>query len=216
METVEKIWAQLAERYPALQSCQKEIMESFYEMKKSFGQGGKLLVCGNGGSSADAQHIVGELMKEFVLPRRLPEDFTEQCRRLYPGEGLENMIQGALPAIALGVNHALASAYANDVSPEMEYAQEVFGYGKRGDVLLGLSTSGNSANVKNAVKVAKAMGLRCIGIGGQGGGRLRELCDVYVALPETETYLVQELTLPVYHAWCRMLECAFWGTEEDE
>ena len=211
MKVIEDILRQLVDRYPSLGSCEREIMEGFYEMKESFGQGGKLLICGNGGSSADAQHIVGELMKEFRIHRQVPEDFAEECRRLYPGEGLEDRVQGALPAIAIGVNQALASAYANDVSPEMAYAQEVFGYGRRGDVLLGLSTSGNSLNVVNAMKVARAAGLRCIGMGGESGGRLRELSHVYVALPERETYLVQELTLPVYHAWCRMLECAFWG-----
>lgn len=211
MKAIEDILGQLMDRYPSLVSCEKEIREGFYEMKESFGQGGKLLICGNGGSSADAQHIVGELMKEFRIHRQVPEAFAEECRRLYPGEGLEDRVQGALPAIAIGVNQALASAYANDVSPEMAYAQEVFGYGRRGDVLLGLSTSGNSQNVVNAMKVARAVGLRCIGLGGESGGRLRELSHVYVALPERETYLVQELTLPVYHAWCCMLECAFWG-----
>ena len=211
MRAVEVILTQLMERHPALKSCEKEIMEGFCEMKEGFERGGKLLICGNGGSSADAQHMVGELMKEFRLRRQVPEAFAKECRRLYPGEGLEDRVQGALPAIAVGVNQAFASAYANDVSQEMAYAQEVFGYGRRGDVLLGLSTSGNSRNVVNAVKVAKAAGLRCIGMGGRAGGSLRELCDVYVALPEQETDLVQELTLPVYHAWCRMLECAFWG-----
>ena len=211
MDEVEGIWQGLAERYPVLEGCREDIMEAYHEMRESFARGGKLLICGNGGSSADAQHIVGELMKEFKLHRKVPEEFAQTCQRLYPGEGLEHGLQGALPAIAIGVNPALGSAYANDASPEMAYAQEVFGYGRRGDVLLGLSTSGNSQNVINAVKVAKAAGLRSIGLGGQGGGKLRELSDVYVALPKSETYLVQELTLPVYHAWCRMLEWAFWG-----
>lgn len=211
MDAVEEIWRGLAERYPILEVCREDIMEAYREMRKSFEQGGKLLICGNGGSSADAQHIVGELMKECVLPRQVPQAFARACRRLYPGQGLEGKLQGALPAIAIGTNQALASAYANDAAPEMAYAQEVFGYGRQGDVLLGLSTSGNSENVINAVKVARAAGLRCVGIGGQGGGMLRELSHVYVALPERETYLVQELTLPVYHAWCRMLEAAFWG-----
>ena len=213
MNGIEKIWLELVERYPALGGCRGEIMEAYHEMRKSFEQGGKLLICGNGGSSADAQHIVGELMKEFKLRRKVSREFAQACQRLYPGEGLEHGLQGALPASAIGVTPALSSAYANDASPEMAYAQEVFGYGRRGDVLLGLSTSGNSQNVINAVKVARAAGLRSIGLGGQEGGRLRELSDVYVALPERETYLVQELTLPVYHAWCRMLEWAFWGDD---
>ena len=178
MNEIEGIWQGLAERYPVLEGCREDIMEAYHEMRESFARGGKLLICGNGGSSADAQHIVGELMKEFGLHRAVPEEFAAACRRLYPGQGLEEKLQGALPAIAIGVNPAFASAYANDVAPEMAYAQ--------------------------------AAGLRCIGLGGLGG-MLRELCDVYVALPESETYLVQELTLPVYHAWCRMLEWAFWG-----
>ncbi len=211
MDEVQEIWRGLAERHPALEGCREDIMGAYREMRESFVRGGKLLICGNGGSSADAQHIVGELMKELGLHRAVPEEFAAACRRLYPGQGLEEKLQGALPAIAIGANTALGSAYANDADPEMAYAQEVLGYGRRGDVLLGLSTSGNSGNVINAVKTARAAGLRCIGLGGQGGGRLRELCDVYVALPESETYLVQELTLPVYHAWCRMLEWAFWG-----
>lgn len=211
MDEVEGIWQGLAERYPVLKGCREDIMEAYHEMRESFARGGKLLICGNGGSSADAHHIVGELMKELGLHRAVPEEFAAACRRLYPGQGLEEKLQGALPAIAIGVNPAFSSAYANDVAPEMAYAQEVLGYGRPGDVLLGLSTSGNSGNVINAVKTARAAGLRCIGLGGLGGGMLRELCDVYVALPESETYLVQELTLPVYHAWCRMLEWAFWG-----
>lgn len=214
MRALERIWTEAAQRYPVLASCREDIMEAYYEMEKGFEQGGKLLICGNGGSSADAQHIVGELMKENRLRRKLPDEFTANCRRLYPGEGLEDQVQGALPAIAIGTCQAFTSAYANDVSPQMIYAQEVFGYGRQGDVLLALSTSGNSGNVINAVKVARAAGLRCVGLGGQDGGMLRELCHVYVALPERETYLVQKLTMPVYHVWCRMLEWAFWGPDE--
>ena len=207
----EKYLEELIRRYPVLAPVKENIHRAYQILEECYQEGGKLLVAGNGGSCADSEHIVGELMKEFKLHRKVPEEFAQTCQRLYPGEGLEHGLQGALPAIAIGVNPALGSAYANDASPEMAYAQEVFGYGRRGDVLLGLSTSGNSQNVINAVKVAKAAGLRSIGLGGQGGGKLRELSDVYVALPESETYLVQELTLPVYHAWCRMLEWAFWG-----
>ncbi len=214
MKAPEEIWKQAAERYPAIKVCEEEIMKAYCEMHESFERGGKLLICGNGGSNADAQHIVGELMKENRLRRPVSEGFAAACRRLYPGEALEDQVQGALPAIAIGACQALYSAYANDAASDMAYAQEVFGYGRPGDVLLALSTSGNSRNVINAVKVAAAAGLRCIGMGGRDGGRLRELCDIYVALPERETYLVQELTLPVYHAWCRMLECAFWGADK--
>lgn len=211
MEEVEEIWRRAAQRYPALTGCGAQIMEAYHEMRQGFERGGKLLICGNGGSCADAQHMVGELMKNNGRQRQVPPEFAQECRRLFPGDGLEEKIQGALPAIAIGASQAFESAYVNDASPEMAYAQEVFGYGRRGDVLLALSTSGNSWNVINAAKAARAAGLRCIGLGGRDGGKLRDLCHVYVALPEQETYLVQELTLPVYHAWCHMLECAFWG-----
>ena len=209
----EKYLEELIRRYPVLAPVKENIHRAYQILEECYQEGGKLLVAGNGGSCADSEHIVGELMKELGLHRAVPEEFAAACRRLYPGQGLEEKLQGALPAIAIGVNPAFSSAYANDVAPEMAYAQEVLGYGRPGDVLLGLSTSGNSGNVINAVKTARAAGLRCIGLGGLGGGMLRELCDVYVALPESETYLVQELTLPVYHAWCRMLEWAFWGVK---
>lgn len=211
MEEHEEILERLLQRYPTLHSIKAEILAAFQEMRECFLGDGKLLVCGNGGSSADAQHMVGELMKEFRRHRALDPDFAEECRTLYPGEGLERLLQPALPAIALGTNQAFATAYANDVCPEMAYAQEVFGYGRKGDVLLGFSTSGNSENVINAAKVARARGIGCIGVGGRGGGCLRTLCDVYIGLPQEENYLVQELTLPLYHAWCEMLESAFWA-----
>lgn len=210
MEEYEEILERLLQRYPALHGIRAEILAAFQEMRECFLRDGKLLACGNGGSSADAQHMVGELMKEFRRHRALDSRFGEECQKLYPGESLEKQLQPVLPAIALGTNQAFATAYANDVCPEMVYAQEVFGYGRKGDVLLGFSTSGNSENVINAAKVARARGIGCIGVGGRSGGRLRALCNVYVGLPEEENYLVQELTLPLYHAWCEMLESAFW------
>lgn len=213
MNEIEGIWEQLRRSYPALHRQREEVMGAFRMMEESFRQGGKLLICGNGGSAADAQHIVGELMKEFRHRRELEPEFIRQCQKLYPGEGLEERLQAVLPAIAIGTNQALYSAYANDVCAEMAYAQEVYGYGRKGDVLLGLSTSGNSENVVNAMKVARARGIGRIGVGGRNGGRLQDLCDIYVRLPEDETYLVQELTLPLYHAWCRMLESAFWPVD---
>lgn len=211
MEKYEEIWRGLEGRCPALHSVKGEILAAFQEMRECFLGGGKLLVCGNGGSSADAQHMVGELMKEFRCHRTLDSGFAEECRKLYPGEGLEEQLQPALPAIALGTNQAFATAYANDVCPEMVYAQEVFGYGRKGDVFLGFSTSGNSENVINGAKVARARGMGCIGVGGGSGGCLRALCDIYVGIPQEDAYLVQELTLPLYHAWCEMLESAFWA-----
>ncbi len=206
MSQAKEIMEQLLNRYPELVACRETIWDAYLVMKNSFEQKGKLLICGNGGSNADAQHIVGELMKEFTKKRAHDKAFIEGCNALYPEDNLESRLQAALPAIALGSCSVLTSAYANDVDPNMVYAQEVYGYGVEGDVLLGLSTSGNSSNVVNAVKVAKLRGLKTIGTGGQSGGLLKDLCDVYVALPEKETYKVQEFTLPVYHAWCMMLE----------
>lgn len=213
MEEYEEILERLLQRYPVLHSAGREILAAFQEMRECFLRDGKLLVCGNGGSSADAQHMVGELMKEFRRGRALDPGFAAECRKLYPGESLEKKLQPALPAIALGTNQAFATAYANDVCPEMAYAQEVFGYGREGDVLLGFSTSGNSENVVNAAKVARARKIVCIGAGGRSGGRLKALCHIYVGLPAEENYQVQELTLPLYHAWCEMLESAFWPGE---
>lgn len=206
MTQAKEIMEQLLKRYPELEVCKEAIQDAYLVMKNSFENKGKLLICGNGGSNADAQHIVGELMKEFTKKRAHDKTFVEDCRATYPEENLENRLQAALPAIALGSCSVLTSAYANDVDPDMVYAQEVYGYGVKGDVLLGLSTSGNSANVVNAVKLAKLRGLNTVGIGGESGGIMKYLCDVYVALPEKETYKIQEFTLPVYHAWCRMLE----------
>ncbi len=206
MSQAKEIMNQLLIRYPRLEECREDIWNAYVMMKESFSKQGKLLICGNGGSYADAQHIVGELMKEFTKRRGLDEGFAEACGSVYPEDHFETRLQAALPAIALGSSGVLTSAYSNDVDPSMIYAQEVFGYGVKGDVLMGLSTSGNSANVVNAVKVAKLRRLKTIGVGGQSGGKMKELCHVYVALPEKETYKVQELTLPVYHAWCMMLE----------
>ncbi|MGI6260447.1 MAG: D-sedoheptulose-7-phosphate isomerase [Acutalibacteraceae bacterium] len=206
-----EILEDLTVRLPKLNLCRESIAQAFELLCSCFALGGKLMVCGNGGSGADAQHIVGELMKEFARKREIQGDVPAKLRQLFPEDQLETRLQAALPAVALGVNQAFSSAYANDADPEMVFAQELYGFGKEHDILLALSTSGNSSNVLNAVKVAKAMGVQSIGICGGTGGRLKKLCDTCILLPETETYLVQELTLPVYHALCRMVETYFWG-----
>ena len=208
---MDSVLKELKARYPELGACESQIEQAGEEWISCFRSGGKLLLCGNGGSAADAEHIVGELMKGFQKRRPLPEDARRRLESLYPGERLAEGLQGALPAIALGAHTALGTAYSNDVSADMVFAQQVWGYGKPGDALLALSTSGNSRNVVNAVKVARAAGVRTVGIGGGTGGALKSLCDVYVLLPESETYLVQELTLPVYHALCRIAEEYFWS-----
>jgi len=214
----EQILESLLERYPSLLQIDAQIRAAYGLLKGCYEKKGKLLVCGNGGSAADSEHIVGELMKGFLQKRELDQRRQEDFRRL--GEDyrtISEKLQGALPAISLAHQSALNTAYANDVSPDMVFGQQVYGYGEGGrDVLLTMSTSGNSVNVVNAVKVAKAIGVASVGITGESGGRLKELCDVCIRLPEKETYKVQELTLPVYHALCAMLEEYFFGRQQKQ
>ena len=202
---------QLFERYledwPALAAVNDILWEVYETIKDSYALGNKLLLCGNGGSAADCEHIVGELMKGFLLKRPVPPEFAKNSA--LAGEGAK--LQGALPAISLTGHSALSTAYANDVDPDMVFAQQVYGYGRQGDVLLGLSTSGNAKNVCHAIRVAHAVGMKTIGITGKGGGVMKELCSLCICLPATETYRIQELTLPVYHALCAMLEAAFFS-----
>jgi D-sedoheptulose 7-phosphate isomerase len=204
---------QLVERYPALDACRAEIASAFDALVKCYSAGGKLLVCGNGGSSADADHIVGELMKGFLSRRPLPAIFRDRLRAVDPvmGLALAEKLQAALPAINLSASSALSTAFANDVSAELVYAQAANGYGKAGDVLLGISTSGNAANVRAALCVARALGMRTIGLTGSGGGRMASLCDILIAVPASATFEVQELHLPVYHCLCAMVEDHFFA-----
>lgn len=201
----------LAERYPALSICAEDIETAFEYMKISYENGGKLLVAGNGGSAADSEHIVGELMKGFKKPRRLSSMQQESLMGVNEelGSVLAENLQGALPAIALDGHPALTTAYMNDCEPLLCFAQQVNGYGKAGDVFLGISTSGNSKNVLYAATVAKAKGMKVVGLTGQKDSRLKELADVTIRVPQTETYMIQELHLPVYHCLCLMLEDYF-------
>jgi D-sedoheptulose 7-phosphate isomerase len=210
-ESGEMILNHLLQRFPELEICQKSIIAAFNLTKKCYINRGKLLICGNGGSAADAEHIVGELMKGFLFQRKLQEEEREKLEKAMPQEWTYffNHLQGALPAISLVSHSALATAYVNDVEPEMVFAQQVYGYGKTGDVLLGLSTSGNSKNVVNAIKVAQAFGMRSIGLTGQNGGLLEKLCQITIKVPATATYRVQEYHLPIYHTLCAMLETEF-------
>lgn len=203
----------LTEKYPDLAPCVPAIAEAFERLRRTYRDGGKVLICGNGGSAADSEHIVGELMKGFMLPRPLPDEEKERFVSLFPQEGrlLADRLQGALPAISLVGHTALTTAYANDVSPEMIFAQQVYGYGKSGDTVIGLSTSGNSANVIRALQVAKVLGLGTIGLTGRSGGRMKELCDVAICVPWDRTPDVQERHLPIYHTLCVMLEEAFFA-----
>jgi len=200
-------------RYPELARCERDIHIVCDEVIACYRSGGKVLICGNGGSAADADHIVGELMKGFLLKRPVTGPAREALRGMYPGDGesLADRLQGALPAIALTAHSAIMTAYANDVSPDMVFAQQVFGYGKNGDILLGISTSGNSLNVVNAVKVARAMGLTTAGLTGCDGGALKPLCDRAICVPAESTPDIQELHLPVYHAICAAVENELFG-----
>ena len=166
------------------------------------------MTCGNGGSAADAEHITGELMKGFKLKRLLTDEQRNALISAFPTDGayLADHLQQAVPAISLVSQSSLSSAFINDVAPDMVFAQQVLGYGNAGDVLLGISTSGNSKNVVNACKVARAFGIGTIGMTGEHGGKLMEICDITIRVPACETFRVQEYHLPVYHALCAMIE----------
>lgn len=198
----------LIERYQKLSVCKDDIANAYELIETCYTHGGKLLIAGNGGSSADAEHIVGELMKGFKNPRKLSKEYAERLITANPefGKTLAENLQGALPAIALDGHPALSTAYQNDCEPLLCFAQQVNGYGNVGDVLLGISTSGNSKNVLYAAVTAKAKGMRVIGLTGQKESKLSEMADVCIRVPETETYMVQELHLPVYHTICLMIE----------
>lgn len=206
----------LIERYPSLAVCKASIQTAYDTMKQAYTEGRKLLVCGNGGSAADSEHIVGELMKEFKLKREVYKNQAEAMKQIDPelGDILAKHLQGALPAIALTGHSSLTTAFMNDSNPELIFAQQVNGYGKVGDVFLGISTSGNSRNVLFAAVAAKAKGLKVIGLTGQKNCKLAQLADVCIQVPETETYKIQELHLPVYHCLCMMLEEYFYGTKQ--
>lgn len=201
----------LYERYEILNVVEESIENAKSTIIQSFGSGGKLLLCGNGGSSADCDHIVGELMKGFLSKRPLTE---KQKQSMIKNSGYINAkwldrLQGGLPAISLPSQSALNTAFCNDVDPELVYAQHLMGLGKRGDVLFCISTSGNSKNVCAAAAVGKALGITVIGLTGEGGGKLKEIADICICVPETETYKVQELHLPVYHYLCAEIEKYF-------
>lgn len=203
----------LIERYPVLDVCKEEIIKAFELLASSYKNGGKLLITGNGGSAADSEHTVGELMKAFVLPRYLSQQQRNELLSVDTelGEVLAENLQGALPAIALDGHIALSTAYMNDCEPLLCFAQQVNGYGRAEDVLLGISTSGNSKNVLYAAVTAKAKGLKVIGLTGAKDNKLMKYADVCIRVPETETYKIQELHLPVYHCLCLMLEENFFG-----
>lgn len=202
-------------RYPQLIVAKDCIVEAYQILEESYTNDGKLLVAGNGGSAADAEHIVGELMKGFVNPRKLEAEYSDALITVNKelGRVLSENLQGALPAIALDGHLALTTAYLNDCEPLLCFAQQVNGYGRKSDVFLGISTSGNSRNILYAATVAKAKGMKVIGLTGEKDSKLSEISDTCIQVPETETYKIHELHLPVYHCLCLMLEDTFFGKE---
>lgn len=186
---------ELITRVPELEPCRQSITQAFEILKATYVNKGKVLCCGNGGSAADCEHIVGELMKGFLLPRRA-------ITQSFPSIKL----QYGLPAISLVSHSALISAISNDIGADMVYAQQVMGYGKETDCIIGITTSGNSTNIINAIKIAKERKLITIGMTGQDGGLLKDICDCCICVPSTETFKIQEYHLPVYHTLCAMVE----------
>ena len=203
----------LIERYPVLKSVMNDIIDAYFVMEDCYKHDGKLLIAGNGGSAADSEHIAGELMKRFKTPRPISAEMAKRLKEIDPirGENLAHNLERGLMAIPLVAHEALSTAYINDVDGLGVFAQQLFGFGRPGDVFLGISTSGNSKNVMSATVVARALGIKVIGLTGAEGGELACVANVAVKVPERETYKIQELHLPVYHCWCLMLEDKFFG-----
>lgn len=204
---------ELLTRYPALKCCAEEIGKTAEILISGFKAGNKLMLCGNGGSCADCEHITGELMKVFLSRRPISPEKRAEMKKLNPdiGEDVLSKLQLAVPAIPLPSLTALNSAFCNDVDPSLVYAQELMGLGTPGDMLLCISTSGNSANCVAAAEVGKALGLTVIALTGAKGGRLKEKADICICVPETETFKVQELHLPVYHYLCAEVEATIFS-----
>lgn len=203
---------QLIERYPCLEICKNDIEKAASAIIKSYENGGKLLIAGNGGSCADSDHISGELLKSFVKKRTPSKEFIDSLLSIdsETGNYLSDKLQGALPAIALTNNTALMTASLNDVDGNVMFAQQVNGYGVKGDVFLGISTSGNSKDIIYPTVVAKAKGLITVALTGKNGGKLKSIADICIIVPQSETFMIQELHLPVYHALCLEIEEYFW------
>lgn len=203
----------LIDRYPQLLNCKEDIEKAYLILEECYENDHKLLIAGNGGSAADSEHIAGELMKRFKIQRPIPSDFAKKLKEIDQtrGEYLANNLERGLMAIPLVAHEALTTAYINDVDGLGVFAQQLYGFARLGDVFLGISTSGNSKNVMSATVVAKALGIKVIGLTGKDGGELVKMADVTIRVPETETYMIQELHLPVYHCLCLMLEDRFFG-----
>lgn len=213
LERLQKHIDLLTSRYPALAPVVPDLERAYDLMEASFLRDGKLLIAGNGGSAADAEHIAGELMKRFKTPRPVSPEFAAKLRAIDPelGDGLAKNLERGLMAIPLVAHEALTTAYINDVDGLGVFAQQLLGYGREGDVFLAISTSGNSRNILNATVVARAMGIHVVGLTGASGGKLNQVADVCIKAPETETFMIQEYHLPIYHCLCLMLEDRFFG-----
>lgn len=201
-----------------METCRNSIIDAYQIMEDCYSHDGKLLIAGNGGSAADSEHIAGELMKRFETPRPVPAEFAEKLKSIDPVRGvdLSKNLERGLMAIPLVAHEAMTTAYINDVDGQGVFAQQLYGFGRSGDVFLGISTSGNSKNVISATVVARAIGIKVIGLTGAKGGELAKVADVAVKVPQTETYMIQELHLPVYHCWCLMLEDHFFGKNDEK
>ncbi len=214
-QTTVDIYRDLLVRYPKLEGCQGEIYAVIETLIALFQNKGKLLVCGNGGSAADSEHIVGELMKAFKLPRKLDPEMQSRIRSLFPeeAEGMIHNLQGAVPAISLVSQTALMTAFSNDQSAQYVFAQQVMSYGEPGDVLLAISTSGNSENILHAARAAKLRSVQVIGLTGRSGGKLKALSDITICAPTSVTFEIQEYHLPIYHCLCACVENEIFGEE---
>lgn len=212
---LEKHMNLLVERYPRLNTCKQDIVDAYLLLEKCYENDHKLLIAGNGGSAADSEHIAGELMKRFKIFRPVPAEFADKLMDIDPvrGKNLVKKLECGLMAVPLVAHEALTTAYINDVDGLCVFAQQLYGFGRPGDVFLGISTSGNSKNIMSATVVARALGIKVIALTGATGGELAQVADVSINVPEQETYMIQELHLPVYHCLCLMLEDHFFGKE---
>lgn len=200
---------ELFERYPSLKECECDIDKALDLLRDTYTSGGTVYVCGNGGSCSDSDHIVGELMKGFLKKRPIPPEEKQAFVDIFGDEAFANKLQSAIPAVSLTAQSAIISAFANDVDPELVYAQLVYGYATENDLVIGLSTSGNSKNVVYAQMAAKVKGAKTISMTGMKESKLSEISDVTIRVPECETFKIQELHLPVYHYLCAAIEDDF-------
>jgi D-sedoheptulose 7-phosphate isomerase len=202
--------------HPGLKEAEPKVAAAVELLVRCFSGSHRVFVCGNGGSAADAEHIVGELMKSFLLPRKISGEDDRRLKEMYPEtyEFLHRNLQQALPVYSLVSETALMTAFSNDQVADLCFAQQVLGYGQPGDVLIVLSTSGNSKNVLFASQIAHFKGMEVIALTGSKGGAVRELADVLINVPSDITFRIQEYHLPVYHAMCAAVENEFFSTED--